>query len=111
LTHITQVGVTIKTGNEPGADADGPVYVHSIYSNGNFVSDTGTSYAAPCAAGVGALVLSVNPKINCKSVREILQETCDKVGGVDYGTTGHHIKYGYGRINAANAVHAAKNKK
>jgi thermitase len=87
------------------------VNVHSIYSNGNFVSDTGTSYAAPCAAGVGALILSVNPKINCKSVREILQETCDKVGGVDYGTTGHHIKYGFGRINAANAVYAAMNKK
>jgi subtilisin family serine protease len=86
------------------------VNVHSNYSNGNFGSGTGTSYAAPCAAGVGALVLSVDPKINCKRVREILRETCDKVGGVDYGTTGHHIKYGYGRINAAKAVYAAMNK-
>ena len=27
MSHITQVIVTIKTGNAPDADADGPVYL------------------------------------------------------------------------------------
>lgn len=87
------------------------VNVHSTYSNGDFGNGTGTSYAAPCAAGVGALVLSATPKISWNVVRKILQGTCDKVGGVNYGTTGHHIRYGYGRINAASAVSFAISKK
>ena len=88
----------------PGSD------VYSIYPNGNFGSGIGTSYATPCAAGVGALTLSVNPKLTRTMLTDILHQTCDKVGGVDYGANGHHIRYGYGRINALRAVNAARNK-
>jgi hypothetical protein len=88
----------------PGVD------VHSTYSDGNFGSGTGTSYAAPCAAGVGALALSVNTKLTRTMLTEILRQTCDKVGGVNYDANGHHINYGYGRINALKAVNAAMNK-
>jgi subtilisin family serine protease len=87
----------------PGVD------VFNIYNNGGFGSGTGTSYAAPCAAGVGALVLSANPKLSWTRLREIMRDTCDKVGNVSYGAQGHHEKYGYGRINAAKAVKTAKN--
>ena len=89
----------------PGSD------VYNIYPNGNFDSGIGTSYATPCAAGVGALVLSVNPKLTSIMLTEILRQTCDKVGGVDYDANGHHIRYGYGRINALGAVNTAMNKK
>lgn len=89
----------------PGSD------VYNIYSNGNFESGIGTSYATPCAAGVGALVLSVNPNLTSIMLTEILRQTCDKVGGVDYDSNGHHIRYGYGRINALGAVNTAMNKK
>ncbi|MBM3456977.1 MAG: hypothetical protein FJX77_00360 [Armatimonadetes bacterium] len=65
---------------------------------------TGTSFAAPLAAGVGALVLAVNPNWTAGQVRERLRETCDRVGGVNYDANGHHDRYGYGRINAARAV-------
>jgi subtilisin family serine protease len=92
----------------PGAD------VYNIYfnhpSHGTFGPGIGTSYAAPLAAGVGALVLSVNPKLNPTMLTEILHQTCDKVGGVTYDANGHHIRYGYGRINALKAVNAAMNK-
>jgi subtilisin family serine protease len=83
------------------------VNVFSTYSGGDFDEGTGTSYATPCAAGIGALILSANPKLSWDGVRKILRETCDKVGGVDYGTKGHHPNYGYGRINAAKAVDSA----
>jgi thermitase len=89
----------------PGSD------VYNIYSNGGFDSGIGTSYATPCAAGVGALVLSVNPKLTRTMLTEILHQTCDKVGGVDYDANGHHIRYGYGRINALKALNTAINKK
>ncbi|HET9774192.1 MAG TPA: S8 family serine peptidase [Nitrososphaeraceae archaeon] len=87
----------------PGVD------VYSTYNNGGFDSGTGTSYATPCAAGVGALVLSINPKLSWNDIRKILRETCDKIGGVDYGSAGHHPNYGYGRINASRAVKTAIN--
>ncbi len=67
----------------------------------------GTSSATPLAAGIGALVLSVNPKLDREEVRGILRETADKIGG-GYDSRGHSRKFGYGRVNAARAVTAAK---
>lgn len=80
------------------------VEVVSTGSGGGMRVDTGTSFAAPLAAGVGALILSINPDLNATQVRHIMQQTCDKVGDVVYGSTGRHDDYGYGRINAAQAV-------
>lgn len=68
---------------------------------------TGTSFAAPTAAGVGALVLAVDPGLAWHEVRDLMRRTCDRVGGVSYDTIGHHPDYGYGRVNAAAAVAAA----
>ena len=41
----------------------------------------GTSASCPLAAGVCALMLSANPKLSSKEVREILESTADKIGG------------------------------
>lgn len=82
----------------PGVD------VFSTKSGGKFGFSTGTSFAAPLAAGVGALVLSRHPQFTAQQVRERLRATCDKVGGVTYDANGHHDEYGFGRINAARAV-------
>jgi hypothetical protein len=84
----------------PGVD------VFSTESGGGFGTSTGTSYAAPCAAGVAALVLAAKPDATADELRAFLRDTCDKVGGVTY-TSGRHDKYGFGRINAAKAVEAA----
>ncbi len=72
-----------------------------VYSN-----FSGTSAACPLAAGVGALVLTVNPELRATEVRTLMQQTCDKIGGVTY-TNGRHFQYGYGRVNASNAVRRA----
>lgn len=80
------------------------VNVTSTASGGGTRTDTGTSFAAPLSAGVGALILSINPKLTAFEVRQIMRDTCDKVGGVNYNINGHNNDYGYGRINAFSAV-------
>ena len=80
------------------------VNVVSTASGGGTRTATGTSFAAPLAAGVGALVLSINPGLSAEEVRRIMCDTCDKVGGVTYDARGHHVDYGFGRVNAFRAV-------
>ncbi|HVC92528.1 MAG TPA: S8 family serine peptidase [Pirellulales bacterium] len=82
----------------PGVD------VYSTSSATGYRYRTGCSYAAPLAAGVAALVLARYPNWTRDQVRQRLRASCDKVGGVPYDAQGRHIEYGYGRINASNAV-------
>ena len=82
------------------------VWVFSTSIYGTFRPVTGTSFAAPVAAGVAALMLSANPSLTWRQVRQIMQDTCKKIGG-GYDGTGHADDYGYGRLNAAAAVQAA----
>lgn len=68
----------------------------------------GTSAAAPLAAGIAALVLSVNPDLTVAQVRDLLRKTADRIGDASsYNIYGHSDQLGYGRLNAAKAVEAA----
>lgn len=69
----------------------------------------GTSSAAPGVAGVAALMITENPFLTAADIRQILAETADKIdkAGGAYDTTGRSPSYGYGRINAFNAVEEA----
>ena len=78
--------------------------VVSTASGGGTRTDTGTSFAAPLAAGIGALVVSINPHLRAQEVRDVMRSSCDKIGGVTYNALGHHPDYGYGRVNAFRAV-------
>jgi subtilisin family serine protease len=80
------------------------VSVTSTNSGGGTRTSTGTSYAAPLAAGIGALILSINPDLTAEEVRQIMRDTCDKIGGVAYDAQGHNDDYGFGRVNAFRAV-------
>jgi hypothetical protein len=71
----------------------------------------GTSSACPAAAAVMALMLSVNPGLTAANARQMLESTCEKVGGYTYtaGVAGQpngtwSTNLGYGRINAYQAV-------
>lgn len=68
----------------------------------------GTSSATPLAAGIGALVLSVNPSLSREEAYDVLCSTADKIdqAGGDY-RSGFSLKYGYGRLNAHKALCAA----
>jgi hypothetical protein len=87
----------------------------------------GTSYAAPVCAGTGALMLSANPKLRWNQVRDILRNSAVKIdpGNIDANGiwrdgqgrilnhpdyTGPLVSewYGFGRINAADAVRRAR---
>ncbi len=71
----------------------------------------GTSYACPAVAGVAAMILEVFPDAEAAQVREIIGSTCQLPAGVsattvkDYGPW--NSKYGYGLVNAFEAVRKA----
>ncbi len=67
----------------------------------------GTSSSCPLVAGIAALVLSAKDSLSGAQVKAIIQNTADKVGGVQYNGVGHNIYFGYGRINAKKAVQMA----
>jgi subtilisin family serine protease len=91
-------------------------YNNKIGEEGNYckAADTtgfgGTSSATPLVAGVAALMLSINPLLSAEQVRKILQETAVKIDpdNAGYDAHGWSERYGYGRIDAAEAVKAAQ---
>lgn len=91
------VGIPEETGvfkfYRDGRDR-GPLYKHF----------GGTSSSTPLVAGICALILTANPGLTAKEVKEILQSTADKIGSPSEYVGGQSPKYGYGRVNADRAV-------
>jgi len=80
-------------------------------AGGNFTNSFGgTSSACPGAAGVVALVLSVNPNLRRDEVKDILKRSCDRIdpAGGEYDAAGRSKFYGFGRLNAEAAVKLAR---
>jgi len=93
----------------PAVDLIAPgVDVFSTTGNGSYGSSTGTSFAAPCAAGCAALALSVNPAMTRDDLRQVMFDSADKIGNVVYDANGHNDDYGFGRVNAERAVALAE---
>jgi subtilisin-like proprotein convertase family protein len=93
-----------RAGYNPGQVANGD-------PAGNYTNSFGgTSSSCPGAAGVAALVLSVNPALKSQEVKDLFKRACDKIDpqGGAYDDGGHSQKYGYGRLNARTAVDLAK---
>lgn len=72
----------------------------------------GTSFSAPMVSATIANMLCYNPCLSNEMARDILHQTADKVT-VQYNDPytyppGYHNKYGYGRLNAFEAVKKAK---
>jgi thermitase len=63
----------------------------------------GTSFSSPVVAGVAALSLAVNPSLTNAELVTILEKSAD-----DIGTPGYSASFGWGRVNAFNAVVAAR---
>lgn len=75
----------------------------------NYAFSDGTSFATPVAAGVVALMYSINPGITPAQVKNILINNTDKIGTTaSYNTSGFDQKRAYGKINAKKAVSEAK---
>lgn len=84
----------------PFIDISAPgVNIYTTVRGGGYGVVSGTSFAAPIAAGVAALMFSVNPSISPGDVETILKSTA-----VDLGNAGYDMYYGWGRISASAAL-------
>jgi hypothetical protein len=72
------------------------------YYSGDYGLVHGTSFASPYAAGVAAMVLSRNGALTAPEVETRLQTSSR-----DLGTSGYGTDYGWGFVNALNAVRHA----
>lgn len=84
------------------------VSIRTTTIGNTYVTTQGTSFSAPLTSGIAGLIFSHNSSLTNAQVREILQNSADKVGGYNYN---HDINYpgrsfemGYGRVNAYSAL-------
>ncbi|MDH3252822.1 MAG: S8 family serine peptidase, partial [Ignavibacteria bacterium] len=66
----------------------------------------GTSAACPLTAGIGALLLSVNPSLTRLEAEDIIKGSADKIRRTtgNYDATGFSRRFGHGRANAHRAI-------
>ena len=84
----------------PEVDISAPgTQILSTYPDKVYAYLTGTSMACPQVAGVAALIRSCFPKL---SVNDVKKKLCDTA--VDEGATGLDNYYGYGALNAYQAI-------
>ena len=76
-----------------------------IYSTalGGYIKMSGTSMAAPMVSGIIALMFAANPDLTNDQVKDLLYSTA-----VDLGTPNKDAVFGWGLVNAAEAVIGAK---
>ncbi len=88
----------------PGAD------ILSTIQNNSIARYDGTSMAAPHVSGIAALILSRNPCLKGREVRDIIEKTAQKISPYTYSNSSAHPlgrwnnKMGYGLVDAHAAV-------
>jgi subtilisin family serine protease len=85
-------------GNKIDLSAPG-VSIRTTVSGGGYGSYMGTSFSAPVVSGVAALVISANPSLTSDQIQEVVKMSSD-----DLGSAGWDTSFGWGRVNAYNAV-------
>jgi hypothetical protein len=108
---ITTIDQTAALGLNPPPAGSDPEPVADPNYTGTF---GGTSSACPLAAGVVGLMVSIAPDLTRDQLKFILEATADKVDAANtnpvglYKPTGHSDFYGFGRVNAFEAVKGAR---
>ena len=108
--HIPTTDIQGNDGYNKSSDA--------VDNYGNYyLTFNGTSSATPHVAGLAALLLSLNPELTNVQVKNIIEQTADKVGVEPYALTPGYPngtwnqEMGYGRINVLRALELAKEDK
>lgn len=79
----------------------------------NFALFSGTTVACAHVSGVAALILSVNPNLTSVQVKNIIEQTAQKIGNYSYNNDSDYPngtwneEMGYGLVDACAAVRAA----
>lgn len=97
-------GSDVSWGNYgPYIDLSAPCSaIYTTIKGGGYGYVGGTSFSAPLAGGLAALVFSANPSLTPVQVEHILESSA-----VDLGDAGYDQHYGWGRIDASAALRAA----
>ena len=77
--------------------------IYTTSRGAGYGSWSGTSFSSPLTAGVVALMMASNPSLSGAQVESLLFGSA-----VDIGAAGRDPVYGYGRVDAARAVGAAR---
>ena len=98
-----------KNISAPGSDILSTSYSYKSYSN-VYELMSGTSMAAPCVAGVAALVFAANPKLSSREVRTVILSTAKQIhSDTELYFDNFSEQYGYGELDAYAAVKLAQN--
>jgi subtilisin family serine protease len=112
LTQVITVGATDEQDRRCGFSNFGPqidlvapgTNIYTVSRFGTLQWWWGTSFAAPQAAGVAALLLTVNSNLNHYQIRDLLCRGADDRIGDTNDTVGFDNHYGWGRLNAYNSL-------
>lgn len=112
---VNAVGAITRTGSRWPSSNTGPELAfvapgETIYTTdrqgaagwntmGDFTNATGTSFATPMAAGVAALLLSVDSTLTPAQIETTMRSSC-----IDAGPIGFDTQYGFGRVSAVRAL-------
>jgi len=105
------VGATTSSDQRAGFSNFGPAVdvtapgagVRSTQNGGGYGTSSGTSFATPIAAGVGAMIYSINSEFSADDVQDILYQSVD-----DLGPAGRDDSFGRGRVNTRQAIEVAQ---
>ncbi|MEJ2745607.1 MAG: S8 family serine peptidase, partial [bacterium] len=75
------------------------VEIHSTITGNNYDSLSGTSMACPHVSGLAALIMSYGGGMSAADARDIICQSAE-----DLGIPGRDMQYGYGRIDAHQAL-------
>jgi thermitase len=78
--------------------------IYSTSKSGGYGIYGGTSFSTPIVGGTIALMMAANPKLSSSEIENLLYKSA-----TDLGAAGRDPRFGYGRVDAAAAVLAARN--
>lgn len=87
----------VAPGGAGSSDEKDDIYTTTPGSSYGYMA--GTSFAAPVATGIAALLLSINPNLANDDIEQII-----RLGVDDRGDPGFDTEYGTGRVNARKAL-------